>query len=247
MPDYLDAYNFFQRDRKSGYVLATEDETVTPALLEENPAGQDEQGGRGRIMRFPLHSGEGILRRYRRGGLAARILGDRYFHNRMKHEFLLTARLHAAGLPVPQPLGVVWERQKGCYRGALSTRALEATTLHAHLQQQTPSREVLLQTGKAIRALHDAGVWHADLQVMNILVGPHAVWLIDFDNARDTGAPSRTARARNLLRLRRSLEKHGQSLDNFHTIWEGYGKLGLPRWLSVLYRVRGMVSDALRK
>jgi 3-deoxy-D-manno-octulosonic acid kinase len=95
--------------------------------------------------------------------------------------------------------------------------------------------------------MHDLGVWHADLQVKNIMTDGAQIWLLDFDDARMEKPLSGLARARNLLRLRRSLEKHGRLLDNFDSILEGYGKLGLPRWLSGLYRIRGVVSDTLRK
>ena len=131
--------------------------------------------------------------------------------------------------------------------GALATRAVAGETLLAYLRRGEVKPAVLRDCGQAIRAVHDAGVWHADLQVKNILVGDGGIWVIDFDDARQGRPPSAVARARNLLRFRRSLDKHGQSLDNFITIWEGYGKLGLPWWLSTLYRLRGTVSDALRK
>ena len=247
MPDYLDAYNTVEGTGKSGFVLSDEAGAVMAALAGVAGGGVGEAAGRGQIVRFPLHAGEGVLRRFRRGGLVARIFGDRYLFNRMAKEFHVMARLHAAGAPVPQPLGVIWARRGLFYRGALVTRAVDGVTLLAYLQGGAVDPGVLRQCGRAIRAIHDRGVWHADLQVKNILIGGDTVWIIDFDNARSGRPPSDLARARNLLRFRRSLDKHGQSLDNFDTIREGYGKLGLPWWLSALYRFRGTVSDALQK
>jgi 3-deoxy-D-manno-octulosonic acid kinase len=207
----------------------------------------DAAAGRGQVSRFPLSSGEGVLRRYRRGGLIARLSKDRFWGNRMLAEFRVHVALYQQGFPVPEPLGVVWERRGLLYRGAIATRSLEARTLLDYLNSSETKASLLVLCGQRIREMHDLGVWHADLQVKNIMTDGSKIWILDFDNARMGKPLSDRARSRNLLRLRRSLEKHGRSLDNFNSILEGYGKLGLPRWLSGLYRIRGLVSDTLRK
>lgn len=70
-------------------------------------------------------------------------------------------------------------------------------------------RSLPARVAAAIAAMHDAGVWHADLNAHNILLDAAGkVWLIDFDRARDHGAPlSPALRVANMQRLRRSLEK----------------------------------------
>nr|AIA86950.1 CAZy families GT30 protein [uncultured Idiomarina sp.] len=57
--------------------------------------------------------------------------------------------------------------------------------------------------------MHEAGVWHADLNAHNILLDTAGQpWLIDFDRARDYGEPlAHQLRVANMQRLRRSLEK----------------------------------------
>jgi 3-deoxy-D-manno-octulosonic acid kinase len=60
----------------------------------------------------------------------------------------------------------------------------------------------------AIFAMHEAGVWHADLNAYNILLDPQGkAWLIDFDKGRVRPLLSAERRRGNLLRLRRSLVK----------------------------------------
>jgi 3-deoxy-D-manno-octulosonic acid kinase len=56
--------------------------------------------------------------------------------------------------------------------------------------------------------MHQLGVWHADLNVYNILFDDQAkVWLIDFDRSRLMAFLTPAQRAQNLSRLLRSLKK----------------------------------------
>lgn len=247
MSDCLEAYTFTEKNGRSGYVLSREAEAVTWALFDDAGCTIDTAAGRGQVSRFPLDKGEAVLRRYRRGGLVARISTDAFLGNRMLAEFRMIATLHKKGFSVPEPVGVAWERRGLLFRGSIATRSLTAVTLLDYLREPGDKKATLELCGRRIREMHDHGVWHADLQVKNIMTDGTKVWILDFDNARRVSSLSSRSRSRNLLRLRRSLEKHGQSLDNFDAILEGYGRLGLPRWLSGVYRIRGMVSDTLRK
>jgi len=212
-------------------------------------------GGRSRVYRFALATGEtgteeewGIVRPCRRGGLWGRLARDAYvLRNRPLQEFRVHRYCQERGLPVPEVLGVGWRRSGLLVRGALATRYVEARSLQEWLSRQdAPPGDVLLQVGKVIRDLHDAGVWHADLQVRNILVdGGGAVHVLDFDKARRAGRLGTVARARNLMRLRRSFEKNGLSLAAYQRVVEGYGPLRAPAWLDGLYRLKGRLSDAV--
>ena len=89
-----------------------------------------------------------------------------------------------------------------------------AKTLIEALRGADPATRRLLaaSTGRAIAALHEAGVSHADLNMTNILVtpGPEGgrIVLLDFDQARLGDGPlSLVARRKNLARLARSLAK----------------------------------------
>jgi 3-deoxy-D-manno-octulosonic acid kinase len=208
------------------------------------PAGE---GGRGSIQRFACAGGAGILRGYRRGGVARHFLKDAYvLANRPLREFRIHRYAEINALPVPELLGVCWRRGGLLVRGAIATRELSARTLHAYLAE-TPAdaAAVLTACGALIRRMHDLGIWHADLQIKNILVGDGGPWLIDFDNARLRAHLSPLQRARNLLRLRRSLEKNGHSLHYFAPLCAGYGVEALPEWLDRIYAGKGRFSDRM--
>lgn len=202
-------------------VPAAEPEVVAAALDAAMDGGGGARGGRGGIVR----SGGMVARHCRRGGLVRFLLRDRYLGNRPRREFEIHRRAWAAGLPVPEPLGVCWERRGLFCRGALATRALDAVELLDALRED-PGRaaDFLAAGGRAVRRMHEAGIWHADLQARNVLVNGDTAYLIDFDRGRRLPAPGRHCwRAMNLYRFRRSLEKHGFPAAYFRHFCAGYG------------------------
>jgi 3-deoxy-D-manno-octulosonic acid kinase len=167
-------------------------------------------GGRQSAWYVSAGFGEGVLRYYRRGGMAARVSRETYFwlgesRTRSFAEFELLMEMHGAGLPVPRPIAAAYWRSGMGYRAAiLVERKIPVRALAECLNE--PVWEAV---AGAIAAMHHFGVWHADLNAFNILIDAmgHA-WLIDFDRGRRRRM-SRRLRQANLLRLRRSLEKIG--------------------------------------
>ena len=149
-----------------------------------------------------------VLRHYRRGGMAGKLVRESYLwlgeaRTRPFAEFRVMATLRERGVPVPQPLAAAYWREGLRYRGALITARLPRAEPLAVLLREPVWDEV----ARAIVAMHEAGVWHADLNAYNILLDPaRRAWLIDFDRAR-LGTVCDRARQGNLKRLRRSLEK----------------------------------------
>jgi len=179
-------------------------------------ASKISQGGRQSAWVVNGAYGRGVLRHYRRGGLVAKVLKDQYlwlgaWRTRAFQEADCLNWMHARGLPVPRAIAAaVWPvKALGgvFYRAALIVEYLPNVTPLA-LNLQHP--QAVAQT---IAAMHDANVWHADLNAFNILLEPATadaptpkVWLIDFDRAhRRSMTPAR--RQANLKRLRRSLIK----------------------------------------
>lgn len=176
--------------------------------------------GRGRPVSFPV-PGAGmrvVARRYLRGGLLRGVAPGLFpGAGRFLNELRAADALFRAGAPVPEPLGlVVQEARVGVARGWFLSREAEgAEDLVALLLRLPPGdaarREALRAAGRAVRRLHDAGGLHADLHAKNLLVLPDgSVLAADLDGARVLpGGPGRDQRARQILRLDRSLVKLG--------------------------------------
>ena len=187
------------------------------AELEMPPDAEPIASGRGAAYRALLPGGvRAVVRPYRRGGLVARVVRRTYVGRwpRPLRELVLTAEARRRGVAVPEVLAA---RVEGgvAYRGALVTAEVPwARPLLEALRAADPATRRLLAAtaGRAVGAMHEAGVFHADLNLDNILIdareGGATATVIDLDRARLTSGPlSRQARRRNLRRLERSVRK----------------------------------------
>lgn len=242
-----ESFDFIDEPAGSALVARPWCLAVAGALLDRTDCTPVSLGGRGEVWRFPLPEGHGIVRPYRRGGLMRLVLHNAFFlKNRPLHEFRVHLYLYRSGLAVPEPLGVAWRRRGLLFSGALATRELTGRHLQDYLAAAPRYPEdTLRRVGSLIRELHDAGVYHADLQVRNVFVGVDRVYLMDFDRARRRTRLSKLSRARNLLRLRRSFAKSFLPQRFFDLVREGYGDLRLPLWLRAGYALKARLSDGL--
>ncbi len=236
-----------ERPPRTAIIRGADRVAIEDALMGNAETTPFDAAGRGAVALFALADGEGVLRRCRRGGLTGKLVNEGYvLKNRPMAEFSVHEFLFEAGVSVPEPLGVMWERRGLVFRGAVATRRLDAVGLREWLTtSNTDAASALHSIGRLIRSMHDAGVYHADLHVENILVNEGNVYLIDFDNARRHDSLSALQRARNLLRLRRSLQKHGLYDIAYEAILAGYGAIAFPAWLDAAYRLKAKASDLL--
>ena len=194
------------------------------ALAECEPASLPEAGqGRAAIRRLELPSGRKLLvRQYRRGGVLRAVNSSRYLSPRRALDEILVCREAAArGVPVAAPAGAIIQRQPPFWLCWLVTEEIEETVdLGGYLRwlPAAPTREVLAEKreiidalGSAIRAMHDAGLYHADLQARNILIrrSPAGVevFFVDLDKSTIAASLTESQRADNLRRLNRSILK----------------------------------------
>jgi hypothetical protein len=123
----------------------------------------------------------------------------------------------ACGVPVAEVPAVVVKRLvPPLYRYWVFSSELAGTLdLLAYLRTRQPRAEripAIAAAARAVRAMHDAGLFHADLNLKNILVragGPEQsqAFIIDFDKAVLAPHMSVHRRFRNLRRLWKSAEK----------------------------------------
>lgn len=191
-----------------------EDDWFVPEYWRERGALRVQAGGRGGVSVIATPVGEGVLRHYRRGGMVAKLMGDRYWWRgadatRCFAEFRLLAEIARLGLPGPAPIAARYRRHGLYYSADLITRRIaDASTLAERLAAGRFDVELAREVGALVARFHRAGIWHADLNAHNVLVAPGALYLIDFDRGR-LRAPDPGWRQANLARLHRSLVKLG--------------------------------------
>ena len=185
------------------------------------PHAADGPTGRASHARLALPDNRAVIvRRYRHGGLLARLMNDRFLSsNRFRREFDLGRAAWAEGIPTARPIAVGWRRAGWGNRGFIATIAIPGSRDLLDLfacPVGDPQRIAAARAAAiAVRRMHNAGVVHADLHLKNLLVGegpdgPASVaWVIDLDLARRGPAPlALRTRVQNLARLFRSVEKH---------------------------------------
>jgi 3-deoxy-D-manno-octulosonic acid kinase len=192
--------------------------------------------GRGNALMVQTPYGEAVLREYLRGGAVAKISRSRYvftgfIRSRPFMEASVMAKLETLGLPVPGLLGGVCLKRGLTYSAALLTlRIPDAVPLADLLVDSSGTDPMWPAVGQCVRKFHQAGLYHADLNIRNVLVDCEGkVWLIDFDRARFLPAGSPQLK-KNLNRLLRSLRKGwnqptGSVDDCWSELLSGYGSL----------------------
>lgn len=200
-------------------------ESLARALTEppDDSGEHGHVGGRGPVRRVELSDGVvAVVRRFRRGGVVRHFLRDAYLlHNRPLQEWEATKRIAAMGLPIAQPLGVMWRGSGPIYRGSIATACVYGPTLLEELKKGNIREEQLVAVGETIARFHDCCVYHADLNAANIILSPTGTAIIDWDRSEIRDRPSPNRATRNLNRLLRSLQKHGCP-GAFKAIVHGY-------------------------
>lgn len=193
---------------------------ATPEAIAQHSTPVTVSGGRGDMRRLPLADGGcAMIRQYQRGGFVRHFVRDQYWGRPFRPftELHCTEEARRYNVPTIEALAAgVTKLGGGYYRGIFVSReAVGYVNLWEWLQQQPAPlarTAMLTAVAQAIRHMHDAGIFHADLNLTNLLVRadttPPDVRIIDFDRGHVCAQPlSHSRREQNLRRLWRSWRK----------------------------------------
>ena len=161
-----------------------------------------------------------LIRSYQHGGFFRAITGEWFFSwpPRPFRELTITEELRRRGLRTVEVYAACVSTSLGpFYRGWLVTRELQdAEDLWSALRSGFVAKigidAALRAVADSVRAMHAEGVYHADLNLKNILLraenGGVVSYVIDFDRAKlFLGRLPAALRSKNLARLLRSARK----------------------------------------
>ncbi len=198
-------------------------------------------GGRGASQKILIDGQFYVLRNYLRGGLIARLLHDQYFWTGLnktrpflEQKAIEQALLHK--LPVPEVVAFNVQKQGLFYRASIISRYINNQgTLASFMYENELPEKLWFELGKLIKKLHQANIFHADLNANNILINEAGeFYIIDFDKAEIISSTA-TSSGKNVHRLLRSLLKIQKlreaqnrpfnfNLQQWQFLLEGYGK-----------------------
>ena len=167
---------------------------------------------------------EVVVRRSRHGGAFAAITGELFRAPRASHELAVSLRLSRLSVPTPKIVAyALYPAFAGLWRCDVMTERLrgadfpEAWRGAADDAQRMAMLDALAQL---LGALQDAGAFHADLNLKNVLVVPGArlptAYALDVDRVQFGVRGDKLIAGRNFARVMRSAEK-----------WRDRWKLGL--------------------
>ncbi len=190
-------------------------------------AGTEIGGGRAsvRVISAPVSGPDRrtswACRRYRRGGAAAPVLGDRYLasgESRPLVELRASVAARARGVRTPAVIAGATYRAGPFYRADLVTELVPDAPSLADLMfcpgPATDTEALLGSVGRLVRELGEARVFHRDLNAGNVVVpsgaeGEHP-WVLDLDRCRILPLGGRSHGDGMRRRLERSLAKLGE-------------------------------------
>ena len=180
--------------------------------------------GRGSYLSVPITE-DGterfVIRDYRHGGLLGKLFGGVFLNgDRPLNEICISEVASQRGVPSAEVIAIAKRRLWGIFYKAkfISKEITGAVDIIEFLKKfsaefiQTYKKPVIFALVKLIRNMHDAGIYHADLHLKNILLkkdsnGEFTAYIIDLDKSVVLNKLNIQQRIKNLLRLDRSLEK----------------------------------------
>ncbi len=181
-----------------------------------------EYAGRGPVFSAPLEGGMRVVVRHcRRGGLIAPLLRDLYIPpTPAPRELVISHLLMRSGVPTPPVVGFATYRAGALFRRVdvvtMELVGRDLADMLASANDAAQRRELVLPVARLIAKLSNAGAWHQDLNIKNILLarsgdgesGELSAFVLDVDRVKFVPAGDPHLHAVALARLRRSMQKH---------------------------------------
>jgi len=171
-----------------------------------------------------------IIKHYEHGGLFRKITRDIFFgDSRPFRELAILKAASQKGLQVPEVLAARVSRIFGpLHKGEIICKEIpDSANLLEYLERLNEKsmkekiywkREIIDSLAEAIRKMHSSGIYHADLNIKNILiqnVGEKIrVYLLDFDRSKIKDRLTLRDRLNNLARFNRSCQKWGAPITS---------------------------------
>lgn len=180
--------------------------------------------GRGTYVTIPVTGNSRerlIIRNYRHGGLFGKLFGGIFYNEkRPVNEIAVNEIALKKNVPSAEVVAIIKRRLWGSFYKAdfVSREIPDAVDLIQFITEsslrslQRCKKPIIHVLAGLLRNMHDAGIFHADLHLKNILVkhdrnGEFRAYIIDLDKSVVTEKLSIDRRMKNLLRLDRSVEK----------------------------------------
>lgn len=222
--------------------------------------------GRGSYLSVPVTENSTerfVIRDYRHGGLLSKLFGGVFLNgDRPLNEMFTSEIASQRGVPSAEVIAVTKRRRWGLfYKAKFISKEIDgAVDMVEFLKKssvefiQTYKKPVIFALVKLIRNMHDAGIYHADLHLKNILLkkdstGEFTAYIIDLDKSVVLNKLDIQQRIKNLLRLDRSLEKLRWLSGKTHSYQKNRKDDGsnhaspLPRWEGTKGRVKQGFPD----
>ena len=161
-----------------------------------------------------------VVRDYWHGGLFGKILRG-IFWDRLRplRELSICEAADKSGIKTSEVIAIVKNRILGpIYKCRLISKeitgAIDLMELLLNPEKTklvVRKRQIINKVAKAVKEMHNVGIYHADLHLKNILVksaaGKDIVYIIDLDKSKQYEEISLHKRMKNIMRLDRSVEK----------------------------------------
>jgi hypothetical protein len=158
---------------------------------------------------------EVVVRRSRHGGALATLTGELFRAPRAAHELAVSLRLSRLGVPTPTIVAyALYPAFAGLWRCDVMTERLRGADFPDAWRSavdDAPRMAMLDALARLLRALQDAGAFHADLNLKNVLIVPGArmptAYALDVDRVKFGVRGDTQIAGRNFARVMRSAEK----------------------------------------